>query len=335
MRFPRFWLALVACFVCFSSLAGTDAPIVIKLSHAGAAGTPRGLAAERFRDLAESRTNGAVKVEIYPDSTLLPEANEIDALTSGAVQLSVISTTRFAGIGIPDFEVLDLPFVTPNTRSFHKLSCGAIGREMLKTLETRGLTGLAMWDGGFRVLTTNRRIRNVADLRGLKVRSHVSKTMQSYLESLGMRPQWVPLNELSQALQNGSIDAVDTIISNVWTKKLMEQQQYAVLLRDTHQAYVLAANKKFWDNLPTETRDALEEVVRITKTYADALAEVENRIGANKIRNSGKMEVVAPDAEQIQSLKRAALPVYRATALRLGRERIEAVLKLSGQTMPE
>jgi C4-dicarboxylate-binding protein DctP len=335
MRLLRFWLALLACLISSFSAAGADTPIVIKLSHASAPGTPRGLAADRFRELAETRTNGAVKVEVYPDCSLYPEANELEALMSGAVQMVVISTTRFATIGIPDFEVLDLPFVTPNTRSFHTLSTGPIGMEMLKALDGKGLTGLSLWDGGFRVLTTNRRIRETADFKGLKVRAHVSKIHQAYLEGLGMRPQWTPLNELPQALKNGSIDAINTIVSNVWTKNLMEQQQYAVMLRDTHQAYVLAANKKFWDSLPADTREALEDVVRQTKTYADALAEVENRVGAAKIRNYGKMEVVAPSAEQIHSLKLAAIPLYRTTAARLGRERIESVLKLSGQTMPE
>ena len=335
MRLMQFQAALLACLLSCLPPVNAEPQIVIKLSHTAPSATPRGLAAERFREQVEARTNGNVKIEVYPDGTLYPEAQELEALTNGSLQMTIISTTRFGTIGIPDFEVLDLPFITPSTRAFHALAYGPLGREMLKSLDDKGLTGLAIWDGGFRVITSNRPFQTIADLKGLKIRTNQSKVLQLYRQSLGMRPQWVPLKDLPQALQNGSIDAVETIISNVWTENLMPQQKYALMLRDTHQAYVLAANKKFWDSLPADTRNALDDAIRASTTYADALAEVENRVGANKIRNSGKMEVVAPAPEQIQALKRVAIPVYKATAERLGRARIEAVLKLSGQSMPE
>src|SRR5215218_1285794 len=96
------------------SPAAAQSPIVIKFSHVVATNTPKGLAAEKFKELAEKYTDGKVKVEVYPNSQLYKDKEEVDALQLGAVQMLAPSLAKFGPLGAKEFEVFDLPFILPN-----------------------------------------------------------------------------------------------------------------------------------------------------------------------------------------------------------------------------
>ena len=205
---------------------------------------------------------------------------------------------------------------------------------MLQKLEVRGIKGLALGDAGFRVITSNRPIHSVSDLKGLKVRVTSSKIIEAQKRSLGILTQGISFSEVYQALQTGVVDGAETVLSNVWTQKLHEVQKYVTLTHDTHQAYALIANKKFWESLPADIRTTLEGAVRDTTIYANALGEVEENEAASKIKAAGKMTIIVPTKAETDELKKASLPIYKTMESRLGRANIEAVLKLSGQQMP-
>ena len=331
----RSLLAVLAASTLFSGLpAFADAPIVIKFSHVAAKDTPKGMGAERFKQLAEERTQGRVKVEIYPNSSLYKDKEELEALQLGAVQMLAPSVSKFVPLGVKEFEVLDLPYIIPDIKAFHALTDGPIGKSMLQKLESRGLKGLAMWDAGFRVIVSNRPIHSVADLKGMKIRVTSSKIIEAQKRGMGVLTQTIAFSEVYQALQTGVVDGAETVMSNVWTQKLHEVQKYVTLTHDTHQAYAIVSNKKFWDGLPPDIRTTLEGAVRDATTYANALAEVEEKEAIDKIKASGKMSIIVPTKAETEEFKKASLPVYKAMEGRLGSANIEAVLKLSGQSMP-
>jgi C4-dicarboxylate-binding protein DctP len=327
-------LALLTASLFATANAAADAPIVIKLSHVAARETPKGLGAERFKQLAEERTQGRVKVEIYPNSILYKDKEELEALQLGSVQMLAPSVSKFGPLGVKEFEVLDLPYVTPDIQSFRALCDSPVGKNMLQKLETRGIKGLAMWDAGFRVIVTNKPIHSVADLKGLKIRVTTSKIIEGQKRLLGVLPQGLAFSEVYQALQTGVVDGAETVLSNVWTQKFHEVQKYVTLTHDTHQAYALIVNKKFWDGLPPDIRTILEGVVRDSTTYANGLAELEENDAATRIKASGKMSIITPTKAETEELKKASAPIYKTMESRLGRANIEAVLKLSGQSMP-
>ena len=110
-------LILAAASVAALALAGpasAQSPIVIKFSHVVASNTPKGAAAEKFKELAEKYTDGKVKVEIYPNSTLYKDKEELEALQLGAVQMLAPSNSKFGPIGVREFEVFDLPYILPD-----------------------------------------------------------------------------------------------------------------------------------------------------------------------------------------------------------------------------
>lgn len=331
----RSWLTALAVSTAFAAApALADAPILIKFSHVAAADTPKGLGAERFKQLAEERTKGRVKVEVYPNSILYKDKEELEALQLGSVQMLAPSVSKFGPLGVKEFEVLDLPYITPDINAFRALADGPVGKGMMQKLETRGIKGLAMWDAGFRVLVTNRPIHSVADLKGLKIRVTTSKIIEAQKRGMGVIPQGLAFSEVYQALQTGVVDGAETVLSNVWTQKFHEVQKYVTLTHDTHQAYAIITNKKFWDGLPPDVRTTLEGAVRDATTYANALAEVEEKESAAKIKAHGKMTIIVPTKAETEEFKKASQPVYKTMESRLGRANIEAVLKLSGQSMP-
>jgi len=153
--------AFAALVVVEPTLA--QSPIIIKFSHVVAANTPKGTAADKFKELAEKYTGGKVKVEVYPNSTLNKDKEELEALQLGAVQMLAPSNSKFGPIGVREFEVFDLPYVLPDLATVRKVTYGPLGAKLLKLLEPKGMTGLAYWDNGFKQMTANKKLIAPAD----------------------------------------------------------------------------------------------------------------------------------------------------------------------------
>src|SRR5881394_3490844 len=143
-------------------------PIVIKFSHVVAVDTPKGKAAEKFKELAEKRLPGRVKVEVYPNSQLYKDGEEMEALSLGSVQMLAPSLAKFGPLGAREFEVFDLPYIFDNDDELHKVTNGPVGAALFKKLEARGISGLAYWDNGFKIFSANKPLKVPADVKGLK-----------------------------------------------------------------------------------------------------------------------------------------------------------------------
>lgn len=156
-------------------------------SHVVATDTPKGQAAERFKQLAEKATNGKVKVELYPNSQLYKDKEELEALQLGAVQMLAPSPlAKFGPLGVKEFlEAFDLPYIFPTKTALYNVTEGEIGKSLLKKLEPKGITGLAYWDNGFKVMSANKPLHNPADFKGLKLRIQSSKVLDAQMRALG------------------------------------------------------------------------------------------------------------------------------------------------------
>src|SRR3979411_869407 len=144
-------LAVAAAVFMAPAAAVAQSPIIIKFSHVVANDTPKGKGALKFKELAEKYTDGKVKIEVYPNSQLFKDKEEIEALQLGSVQILAPSTAKFAPLGVKEFEALDLPFIFPDQATYDKVSSGPIGKMLLQKLEAKGVTGLGFWDNGFYV----------------------------------------------------------------------------------------------------------------------------------------------------------------------------------------
>ena len=251
--------------------AFAQSPIVIKFSHVVAADTPKGKAADFFAKRAAELTKGRVKVEVYPNSQLYKDKEELEALQLGSVQMLAPSLSKFAPLGVKEFEVFDLPFIFDDYNDLHKVTQGPVGQGLLKKLETRGITGLAYWDNGFKVMSANKPLKSVEDYRGLKMRIQSSKVLEAQMRALGALPQVLAFSETYQALQTGVVDGTENPPSNLYTQKMHEVQKYLSVTNHGYLGYAVIVNKKFWDGLPADIRAALTKAMaEATKVGNDA-----------------------------------------------------------------
>src|SRR6201985_1293828 len=238
-------LILAAVSVAALALIGPAAaqsPIVLKFSHVVAADTPKGKAADKFAELAEKYTNGRVKVEVYPNSTLYKDKEELEAMQLGAVQMLAPSNSKFGPIGIKEFEAFDLPYILPNIAALRKGTDGPIGQRLLKLLDLEGMTGLAYWDNGFKEMSANKPLRMPEDYKGLKFRIQSSKVLEAQFRALGAIPQVMAFSEVYQALQTGVVDGQENTPSNMFTQKFHEVQKYTTLTNHGYIGYVVVVN---------------------------------------------------------------------------------------------
>jgi len=318
----------VALFFCGSPLA--QQPITIKFSHVVAVDTPKGKGAEYFKKLAEERTNGRVKVEVYPNSQLFKDGEEMEALQLGSVQMLAPSLAKFGPLGVREFEVFDLPFMFDDAAQLHKVADGPVGANLFRKLESKGIVGLAFWDNGFKVMSANRPLRVPDDMKGLKMRIQSSKVLNDQMRALGSLPQVLAFSEVYQAMQTGVVDGSENTPSNMYTQKHHEVQKYLTVTDHGYIGYAVIANKKFWDGLPADIRTTLEGAMRDATSYANAIAQKENDEALDGIRKSGKTEVITLTPAQKAAWKNALVSVHRDNESRVGRETLEAVYKQTG-----
>jgi C4-dicarboxylate-binding protein DctP len=330
MRHLIFAAASVAA-LAFVAPASAQTPIVLKFSHVVASDTPKGKAAEKFKELAEKYTNGKVKVEIYPNSTLYKDKEELEALQLGAVQMLAPSNSKFGPIGIREFEVFDLPYILPDLNTLRKVTDGPLGARLLKLLDAKGMTGLAYWDNGFKQMSANRKLIAPADYKGLKFRIQSSKVIEAQFRALGAIPQVMAFSEVYQALQTGVVDGQENTWSNIYTQKMHEVQKYATVTNHGYIGYVVVVNKKFWDGLAPDIRDELSKAMKEATEFGNSQSAKENDEALEAIKKSGKTEIITLTHDQDEAMRKAMMPVYKDVAARVGQPLIDEFLKATGR----
>jgi C4-dicarboxylate-binding protein DctP len=310
--------------------AGAQQPIVIKFSHVVAVDTPKGKGAEQFKKLAEERTQGRVKVEVYPNSSLFKDGEEMEALQLGSVQMLAPSLAKFGPLGVREFEVFDLPFMFDSYADLNQVAEGPVGTMLFRKLEGKGIVGLAYWDNGFKVMSANKPLRNPEDMKGLKMRIQSSKVLGDQMKALGALPQVMAFSEVYQAMQTGVVDGSENTPSNMYTQRHHEVQKYIALTDHGYIGYAVITNKKFWDGLPPDIRTTHEGAMKDATRYANDIAKKENDDALELIRKSGKSELITLTPAQKAAWKKALVSVHRENEARVGKDTIEAVYRQTG-----
>jgi len=305
-------------------------PIVIKFSHVVAVDTPKGKAANYFKQLAEERTKGRVKVEVYPNSSLFKDGEEMEALQLGSVQMLAPSVAKFGPIGAREFEVFDLPYIFDSFAELHKVTQGPVGAALFKKLESKGLVGVAYWDNGFKVMSANKPIYVPADYKGLKMRIQSSKVLGDQMKALGSIPQVMAFSEVYQALQTGVVDGTENPPSNFSTQKMQEVQKYLALTDHGVIEYAVIVNKKFWDGLPADIRATLEGAMKDATKFANDIAKQDNDDALEAVRKSGKTQILTLTPEQKAAMKKALVAVHKENESRVGKDVIADVYREIG-----
>jgi C4-dicarboxylate-binding protein DctP len=310
-------------------------PIVIKFSHVVSPDAPKGKAALLFKELAEKYTNGKVTVEVYPNSSLYKDKEELEALQLGSVQLLAPSISKFGPLGVKEFDVFDLPFLMSDDTHARQMMASPMMADLNKKLEDKGIEPLAYWDNGVYVYTANVPLIMPDDFRGLKMRIQGSKVLDAVARQLGAIPQIIAFGELYQSLQTGVADGEDNVPSNIWTQKLYDVQKFLTVSHHGRLTYSFITNKKFWDGLPADVREGLDRAVKESTVFFDDTAAKDNVTAMDQIKATGKVQIhVLTDTEK-QAWIAKLMPVHKEMEGRFGKDFIDKIYKASGFVPPQ
>jgi C4-dicarboxylate-binding protein DctP len=321
-KFTAKALACAAVLSC-AGLAQAADPIIIKFAHVVADNTPKGQGALLFKQLAEARLPGKVKVEVYPSSSLFGDGKEMEALLLGDVQLLAPSLAKFEHYAKP-VQIFDLPFLFDDMAAVDRFQNGPAGRALLTSMEDKNITGLAYWHNGLKVMSANKPLHKPADARGLKFRVQASAVLEEQFKAVRANPRKMSFAEVYQGLQTGVVNGTENTWSNYHSQKVHEVQKYITMSDHGLIDYMVITNTKFWKGLPDDVRSELAAILAEVSVEVNRQADELNQSAKQDISAAGTTEIIELSPQQRAEWREAMRPVWQKFEGDIGAELIQA-----------
>lgn len=312
--------------VLIASLFGTAAhaadPILIRFSHVTSEKSPKGQGALMFKQLAEERLPGKVKVEVYPRSQKFDDNQAPLALLFGDIEMAAPSLSKFRTFS-KRMQVFDLPFLFSNTDALHRFQQSSMGKELLNSMTAQGIQGLAYWDNGARVISAKRAIVQPADAKRLVLRIEPSSVFQEQYARVGAVGIEMPFSRLPDAMKEGLISAQENAWSNIRSMKVHRFHNHFTELDHSYLGYMVITSSTFWDGLPAEIRTSLENILKEVTAKVNAMAAEQARSARQEVLQSGANLVELSEADR-QAWQDALKPVWKSFEEEIGADVISA-----------
>lgn len=309
----RAWLAAcVGSSLLTRPADGAAQPqIKLRFSHVVANETPKGLAAIRFKTLVEQRSAGRIGVQVFPNGQLYGDHDEMRALQLGAVDMVAPSLSKFGRIGLPEFELFDLPFLFDDLASVRRITLGPLGLKLLDGLQRQGLVGLGFFDNGFKQMSANRPLLMPGDFVGLRMRVQASRVLADQMRALGALPVTLAFSETRQALAAGVVDGTENPVSNFWTQAMHQVQTDLSLTDHGYLGYAVVCNQRFWQHLSDADRSLINQALQEALAFANQIADTQNDQALQALRQTGATRIHRLNADQRSRLRQAVQPVQQ------------------------
>ncbi|WP_301584615.1 TRAP transporter substrate-binding protein [Stutzerimonas stutzeri] len=308
------------------AMIGTAAqaePIVIKFSHVVAEDTPKGKGALLFKRLVEERLPGQVSVEVYPNSSLYGDANELEALSNNDVQMLAPSLAKFERY-TKQLQVFDLPFLFDNLEAVNRFQKRSKGRQLLRSMEKDNISGLAYWHNGMKQLSANRALRLPSDASGLSFRIQPSAVLESQFSRLGASTKKIAFGEVYKSLQSGAVQGAENPWSNIYSQKMHQVQPYITETNHGVLDYMLVSNTRFWFGIPHQIRTELEGIIDEVTFEVNRAAEEANQVDRARILQAGTSTIIELSPEQREAWRDAMRPVWQQFESDIGEDILKA-----------
>ncbi|MBT5030662.1 MAG: DctP family TRAP transporter solute-binding subunit [Proteobacteria bacterium] len=303
----------------------TERQYVIKFSHVVAANTPKGLAAELFKELVEQRLNGRVVTEIYPSGQLMSDDDSLEALAFNEIQMTAVSLSKYNRF-TKKLQIFDLPFLFNDMEAVGRFVNTPEGQNLLTVLEDKGLMGLGFWPNGLKQLSANSPLLVPPDAKGVKFRIQESDVLEAQFLALDSNPQKLAFGEVYQALQVGTIDGQDNTWSNIYNERFYEVQEYITETNHNLLAYIWMVNTEFWHGLPPEIQSELRLIVDEVNAAIMTMAVELNAGDRAKILQDHPDKIISLTPEQLEQWRVAMRPVWDRFREEIGEEVVQAAL---------
>lgn len=288
-----FNLKTLATLIAGSAVFATSvqAATTLRFGYEAPRSDTQHIAAKKFNDLLKEKTKGEIKLSLFPDSTLGNAQTMISAVRGGTIDLEMSGSPNFSGLE-QKLNVIDIPFIFKNREHVYKVLDGEIGQGLLKTLEDKGLKGLAFWDVGFRAFSNSKNpVNSPDDIKGLKVRTNQNPMYIQAFTLFGANPVPMPLAELYTALETRAVDAQEHPIGIFWSTKLYEVQKYLSLTNHGYTPLIVVMNKAKFDALSPEWQTALVSAAQEAGKYQRELNVQNEQEIITNLRKAG-IEVI-------------------------------------------
>jgi C4-dicarboxylate-binding protein DctP len=316
--------ALLAAITLLNATAAVaEKPVVIKFAHVVAENTPKGLMAERFKDLVEEKTDGAILVEVYPNSQLFGDDKVLEAMLLGDVQMAAPALSKFSRY-TDVLALYDLPFLFTDLDAVDRFQQSEQGQAMLDSIASKGLMGLGYLHNGMKQLSSSQPLRVPADAAGLKFRIMSSEVLEAQFEALDAAPLKKPFSEVFTLLQTRAIDGQENTWSNIYSKKFFEVQPYITESNHGLLDYMVATSKAFWSSLSDEQRAQVREALDEALHYGNQVARDKAIEDKQKIADSGRSQIIELSADERAQWVEVMKPVWGQFEDEIGAELIEA-----------
>ena len=256
--------------------------------------------------LLAERSGGKLGVKVYPNGALGSEKDNIEQLRLGALDMMRINVAPLNSV-VPETIVTGLPFVFRSTEHMRKVLDGPVGDDILKSMESQGLVGLAFYDSGARSFYSKKPIRTVADLKGMKIRVIQSDLFVAMVEALGANPTPMPYGEVYTALKTGIVDAAENNWPSYESSRHFEAAKFYTLDEHSLAPEVLVFSKVVWDKLSPQDQAEIRKAAKDSVPYMRGLWD-EREVKSRKTVEAAGSQVIAIANKQefIDAMK----PVY-------------------------
>jgi C4-dicarboxylate-binding protein DctP len=310
---------------------GDQQTFTIKFSHVVTPNTPKGQAAEKFKEVVERESDGRVKVEIFPNSELFGDKDELQALQTGSVQMLAPASAKFTTIA-PQLQVLDLPFLFDSVEEIPEVASPdtAAGKAIFENeaLASKNIKVLNLWDNGLKQLSSNKQMTSPADLSGLKFRIQPSDVLRSQFAAWGAGSTPLAFAEVYNALQQGVVDGQENPYSNIESQNMHTVQDFITESNHGYIGYVLVVNQEFYDSLPDDLKEAVDTAAQESSDFNREVAAEINQEAKQTIVDAKTTTITTLTDEQRKAFKDAVVPkVWQEHAGVIGQDLIDALLE--------
>lgn len=302
-------LAVVGILFSINAPAQAQPQIVMRLAENHVPDYPTTKADFEFARLVEERTNGRIKIEVYPGAQLGEEKAAIEAVQFGAIDITRVSISPLTAFA-PSLDALQMPYLYRDDEHMWKVLTGPIGENFLKSLEKQNFIGLGWYDSGARHFYNSRKeIKSVSDLKGMKIRVQESKLMVGLISCLGAVASPMPFSEVYSALQTGVIDGAENNLPSYYSTSHYEVAKYITLDGHTRVPEIIIASKLSWEKLSKEDQEIIRQAAKDSIPYQIKLWKEFEKSAEEKTKSAGCIYTeLTPEA--LDGFRKAVQPLY-------------------------
>lgn len=332
------YLLIAAVLLMASALSGcgqketgqskaSSGEIVAKFSHVTAVSTPKGMAAQKFADLVKERTNGRVRIQVFPSSQLYGDKDEFEALQANNVQFIAPSAGKLISFD-KRFQIGDMPFLFKDNDGAARFWDSEGGKKLLKSLESQGMVGITAWPNGMRhFMNSKKELKKPQDFKGLKFRIPAGGVLVDIFKALDAGTSNIPFADVYVSLQQKVVDGTIAAFDNIENEKYAEVLPYLTIANVNNLSYIVIANKKFWDGLPADVKPVIEQCMAEATKYERELSNKLDQESLEKLKEKVTIYEITP--QDRKEFIKVMQPVWAKYEPVIGKDLFDEAKKLN------